>query len=79
MQKTQVRSLGLEGLLEKELANHSSILAWKSNGWRSLAGYSQWGCKESDMAEHSTHKEASSDLKLSLAPCLNLDLFLYVL
>jgi len=27
--KTQVRSLGQEDLLEKEMATHSSILAWK--------------------------------------------------
>ena len=29
MQKTQVQSLGREDLLEKEMATHSSILAWK--------------------------------------------------
>ena len=29
MQETQVQSLGLEYLLEKEMATHSSILAWK--------------------------------------------------
>ena len=29
MQETQVRSLGQEDPLEKEMANHSSILAWK--------------------------------------------------
>ena len=29
MQETQVRSLGWEELLEKEMATHSSILAWK--------------------------------------------------
>ena len=29
MQETQVRSLGREDLLEKEMATHSSILAWK--------------------------------------------------
>ena len=28
-QETQVRSLGWEDPLEKEMANHSSILAWK--------------------------------------------------
>ena len=28
MQETQVRSLGLEDPLEKEMATHSSILAW---------------------------------------------------
>ena len=29
MQKTQVQSLGQEDLLEKGMATHSSILAWK--------------------------------------------------
>ena len=29
MQETRVQSLGLEDPLEKELATHSSILAWK--------------------------------------------------
>ena len=29
MQKTQVRSLGQEDPLKKEVATHSSILAWK--------------------------------------------------
>ena len=29
MQKTQVRSLGREDPLEKEMATHSSTLAWK--------------------------------------------------
>ena len=29
MQETQVQSLGRDDLLEKEMATHSSILAWK--------------------------------------------------
>ena len=29
MQETQVRSLGREGPLEKDMATHSSILAWR--------------------------------------------------
>ena len=29
MRETQVQSLGWEDLLEKEMATHSSILAWK--------------------------------------------------
>ena len=29
MWETQVQSLGQEDLLEKEMATHSSILAWK--------------------------------------------------
>ena len=30
MQETQVQSLGLKDPLEKEMAAHSSILAWKT-------------------------------------------------
>ena len=33
------------------MAPHSSTLAWKSHGWRSLVGCSPWGHKESDMTE----------------------------
>ena len=51
MQETWVYSLGREDPLEKEMATHSCILAWKCHGQRSLAGYSPWGCKESDMTE----------------------------
>ena len=41
MQETQVLSLGGEDSLEKEMATHSSILAWmKAHGQRSLVGYS---------------------------------------
>ena len=50
--ETRVRSLGWEDPLEEEMATHSGILAWKSHGQRSLAGYSPWGCKESDSTEH---------------------------
>ena len=55
MRETRVQSLGQEDLLEKEMATHSSILAWRIP-WilprrRSLAGYSPWGRKESDMTE----------------------------
>ena len=43
---------GQEDPLEKEMATHSSILAWKIP-WteRSLVDYSPWGCKESDTTE----------------------------
>ena len=40
MQETQVQSLGLEDPLEKEMATNSSILAWRIQGQRRLAGYS---------------------------------------
>ena len=29
-------------------------LPWKSHGYRSMVGYSPWGCKQLDMIEHST-------------------------
>ena len=45
MQETWVRSLGQEDPLEKRMATHSSILAWKIHGQRSLAGYSPWRCR----------------------------------
>ena len=70
VQKTQVQSLGWEDPLEKEMATHSSILAWRIlwteepgrlvsvpkefHGQRILADYSTWGCKESDMTEPHT-------------------------
>ena len=37
MRVTRVRSLGQEDLLEKEMATHSSILAWKIT-WREEPG-----------------------------------------
>ena len=52
MQETWVQSLGQKDPLEKETATHSSILAWKIHGERSLVGYSPWVCKESDTTEH---------------------------
>ena len=51
MQETQVQSLHQEDLLQEEVATHSSILAWKFHGQRSLVGHSLWGRKELDMAE----------------------------
>ena len=54
MQETWVQSLSREDLPEKEMAIHSNILAGKSHRWRSLAGQSPWGLKESDMTEQLT-------------------------
>ena len=52
MQETQIRFPGQEDPLEKEMANHPSILAWKFHGQRSLAGvaWGPWGCKESELS-----------------------------
>ena len=42
-QETQVRSLSLKDPLEKGMTTHSSILAWRIPGQRSLEGYSPRG------------------------------------
>ena len=49
IQEIRVRPLGREDPLEEGLASHSSIAAGESHGRRSLAGYSPWDRKESDM------------------------------
>ena len=51
-QETQVRSLGGKDPLEKGMATLSSILAWRIPWTESLQGYSPWGRKELDTAEH---------------------------
>ena len=52
IKETQVWPLGWEDPLEKEMATHSSILAWEIP-WREEPGglYSPWSCKELDMTE----------------------------
>ena len=42
---------GQVGSLEKEIGIHSSILAGKFHGQRSLEGYSPWSHKKLDMTE----------------------------
>ena len=49
--ETWVRSLGREDPLEKEMATHSSILAWRIPWTEEPDGYSPWGRKELDMTE----------------------------
>ena len=51
MQVMRVRSLGQEDPLEKEMAAHSSILAWKIPWTEELAGYNPRGRKESNTTE----------------------------
>ena len=43
MQETWIQSLGQEDPLEKEMATHSSILAWRIPWTEELGGYSPWG------------------------------------
>ena len=51
VQETGVQSLGQEDLLEKEMATHSSILAWKIPRVEEPGWLSPWGHKESDMTD----------------------------
>ena len=51
MQETWVQSLGQEDLLEKGMAAHSSILAWRIPRTEEPGGYSPRGHKESDVTK----------------------------
>ena len=66
MQKTQILLLGLEDTLEKGMVTHSSILAWRNPGERSLAGYSPRGLKESNMTETLTLSLSYIHINLAL-------------
>ena len=51
MWETWVWSLGWEDPLEKEMATHSSILAWRTPGTEEPGRLQSMGSKESDMTE----------------------------
>ena len=51
MQETWVQSLGWEDPLGRKWQPTPVLLPGKSDGWRSLVGYSPWGCKELDTTE----------------------------
>ena len=51
MLETQVRSLGWEDPLEKEMATHSSILGWEIPWTEEPGGLQSMGSQESDMTE----------------------------
>ena len=54
MQETQVLSLGREDPLEKGMATHTGILAWRIPWTRSLVGNSPQDREESDTTEQVT-------------------------
>ena len=54
MQGTWVGSLGQKIPWRRKCQLTPVFLPGKSNGWRSLAGYSPWGCKELDTTERLT-------------------------
>ena len=49
VQETRVRSLGPEDPLEKEMATHSSILAWKILWTEECSGIQSMRSQESDI------------------------------
>ena len=51
MQETQVQPLDWEDSLEKGMATHSSILAWRILWTEESGGLQSMGCKESDTTE----------------------------
>ena len=49
-QETRVQSLGQEDPLEKEIATHSSILAWRIPGMEEPGGLPSMGLHTHDLA-----------------------------
>ena len=59
MQETQVQSLGQKIPWRRKWQPTPVFLPGEFHGQRSLAGYSPWGRKESDMTEKITHTSRS--------------------
>ena len=57
-----VRSLGWEIPWQRAWQPTPVFLPGESYGQRSLAGYSQWGCKELDLTEQLKHTRTAGDL-----------------
>ena len=69
MQETQVQSLGQEDPLKKEMANHSSILAWKMP-WTEEPGGLLFGVPESDTTSHGHTPRLTGHMPWVSAPFL---------
>ena len=52
--------------LEKEMATHSSVLAWSIPGTGSLVGCRPWGCTESDVTEATEQQQQQALIWASL-------------
>ena len=51
-------------VLEKEMATHSSILAWRIPGTGSLVGCRLWGCTESDTTKATQQQVSFCNIRL---------------
>ena len=58
MQETWVQSLGQEDPLEKEMATHSSILAWEIPWTEEPGRLQSMGSQESDMTYQLNHRQS---------------------
>ena len=73
MQETQVQSLGQEDSLEKEMATHSSVLAWEipwteEPGGPQSIGSQRVGHEQSDLAPTPFHTVSMSLFSMSASP-----------
>ena len=73
MWETWVRSLGWEDPLEKEMATHSSVLAWRIPWTEELGGLQSMGRKESDTTERLHFTFTLSRRWSLISPMLNVD------
>ena len=71
MWQTQVRSLGREDPLEKEMVTHSSILAWRIPWTEELGGLQSTGHKESDTTERLRSLTYQATCSMPSFPSLN--------
>ena len=62
MQETQVQSLHWEDILEKEMATHPSIPAWRIPWIEEPGELQAMGSHSQDTTERSTHMAQSQDL-----------------
>ena len=69
------KSNGVE--MEKERQPTPVFLPWKSQGQRSLVGYSPWGCKESDTTEqlHFHFQRGDNDTSNGVSNFFNINFF----
>ena len=65
VQETWVQFLGWENPLEKEMATHSSIPAWRIPWIEELGGLQSMGSQESDTTEQLNHRHHQHHYELS--------------
>ena len=65
MRETRVRSLGQEDPLEKQMATHSSTLAWKIPWTEEPGRLQSMCCKELDRTKH-THVAIGTSINLKI-------------